>query len=299
MPNQFLRILLALLMPSFLLAQTPSQKISLPVSITRHSPSDLELSGLPSLPPTTLRYVAYADLLKLPQVSFAPSPQDENFSAGFTRPTTVTGVRLDVLAAALGIDVATIMPIAFCADGYRANYPSDYISAHHPVLVLAVNGLPPARWPLSHYGDSMSPYIISHDNFVPAFQVLSHQDEMQIPYAVVRIEFRNQQQTFAAIAPPGMYIPESPVFPGYAIAKQNCFRCHNNGDAGGTMAHHPWQVLSAWAAYQPDYFTQYVHSPGSLRKGARMPGNANYDAATLDALRRYFATFYPKVSPAQ
>ena len=32
------------------------------------------------------------------------------------------------------------MVVAICDDGYRANYPRDYLVAHHPVLVLQVNG---------------------------------------------------------------------------------------------------------------------------------------------------------------
>jgi hypothetical protein len=32
------------------------------------------------------------------------------------------------------------MVVAICEDGYRSNYPAAYLAAHHPVLVLTVDG---------------------------------------------------------------------------------------------------------------------------------------------------------------
>jgi hypothetical protein len=289
---------LALAAAALLSSVAPAQS-QISLSTTRHSPTDLEIYGdLPGVPANATRYISRGDLLHLPQTTFTASTDDENFATGFTQPVTVSGITLESLARALGINIAVEMPVALCADGYRANYPAAYIAAHHPVLVLAVNNLPPEKWPLSHYGDVMAPYIISHEKFTPSFRLLAHDDEQQIPYAVTRIEFTNQRSTFAAIAPRGHYAANSPEMLGYRIAQQNCYRCHNMGSFGGQMAHHPWQVLAAWAAYQPDYFTQYVRDPNSLRKNARMPGNPQYDAATIEALRRYFATFSPSITPA-
>ena len=34
------------------------------------------------------------------------------------------------------------MVVAIAADGYRSNYPAEYLRAHHPVLVLTVDGKP-------------------------------------------------------------------------------------------------------------------------------------------------------------
>jgi len=272
---------------------------TLNLSAIRHDTSDLEVSGnIPGVPTGSTRFIAYDELLRLPQVSFKVAKDDDNFESGFPSPTVVSGVSLETLARTLSVSLAEQMPVALCSDGYRANYPTEYIAAHHPVLVLRINGQPPSKWPQSHYGDSMSPYLISHDNFKSSFRILSHEDEPQVPYAVVNIEFRNEHDTFAAIAPPGHYAPDSPEMEGYRIVKQNCFRCHNNGTAGGTMSHHPWQVLAAWAAYQPDYFTQYVLAPASLRKNARMPGNPQYDQSTIDAIRRYFVSFAATPNPS-
>jgi mono/diheme cytochrome c family protein len=278
----------------------PANAAALALATSRQNNTDLEISGnIRGLRANAVGYISYLQLLHLPLITFTvPTGGDyeanENFSVGFTKPITVTGIDFEVLARALGADVTQDMLVAQCSDGYRASYPTEYIAAHHPVLVLTINGLPPQQWPHSHYGDVMAPYLVAYADYRPSFRILSHSDQPQVPYAVTRIEFRDQRSTFAAITPPGTYPADSPILQGFAIAKQNCFRCHNNGTAGGTMAHHPWQVLAAWAAYQPDYFTRYVKNPNAFRSDARMPGNPQYDPATLEALRRYFATFAAK-----
>lgn len=78
---------------------------------------------------------------------------------------------------------------------------------------------------------------------------------------------------------------------GYRIAQQNCFRCHNMGNEGGTKAGRPWLVLSAWAAASPDYFAAYVRNPQSKNPQAQMRGNPDYDNKTIAALIAYFKTF--------
>ena len=78
---------------------------------------------------------------------------------------------------------------------------------------------------------------------------------------------------------------------GYRIAQQNCFRCHNSGEQGGMKAQRPWTVLATWATASPEYFAAYVHDPKSKNPKAEMEGFSGYDAATLNALTRYFQTF--------
>ena len=91
------------------------------------------------------QFVSYQDLLRLPQVKFTTS-DDSNFPA----PAHVSGVPLDELKRALGSDADMVVAIA--ADGYRSNYPAAYLSAHHPVLVLTVNGEAQQGWPKTHEG---------------------------------------------------------------------------------------------------------------------------------------------------
>jgi mono/diheme cytochrome c family protein len=205
----------------------------------------------------------------------------------------VGGIPLEELFRTLGANPDSDLIVAICSDQYRANYPESYIAAHHPLLVLSVNGKPPSGWPkdAEGHGSEMGPYMISHSRFTPGFTILAHHDEPQIPWGVVRLEFRHAKTVFGAIAPHGPRAAEPEVQNGYRIAQQNCFRCHNMGEEGGHKAGRPWPVLSAWAAASPEYFTAYVRNPQASNPRAQMPGNHGYDDATVRALIAYFQTF--------
>jgi mono/diheme cytochrome c family protein len=261
----------------------------------RLSPLDLEIGGeLAGLPAGSTRYLAREDLESLPQVNYSVT-DDSNFRG----PTTIRGVLLEELLSDLGAAPDSELVVAICSDQYRTNYPRLYREAHHPLLVLKVNGQPPERWPKNAegHGRDMGPYLISHPKFTPSFTILAHKDEPQIPWGVVRLEFRNEQHVFGAIAPRGNNASESNVQAGYQIAKQNCFRCHNMGGEGGTKARHPWLVLSAWAEASPDSFAAYVRNPQAANPRAQMPANPGYDDATIRALTTYFQTFAEQEKP--
>jgi mono/diheme cytochrome c family protein len=251
----------------------------------RRASSDLEVVFKTSHG-TQAGYVPYEELRKLPQVSYTVS-DDTNFSPA----TRIGGVSLEGLAKLLPHDRGADLIVAICNDKYRSTYPREYLAAHHPLLVLTVNGKAPAEWPKSHDQGSMGPYMISHPPFTPSFKIMSHTDEAQIPYGVVRIEFRRMAEVYGPIEPRGIYAPGSAVRQGYRIAQQNCFRCHNLGGEGGQMARHPWPVLAAWAASDPKYFAAYVRNPKSVGADRMMPAMTQYDDRTIDALRAYFATF--------
>ncbi len=269
-------------------AQTASAADSTGVlHATRELPSDLELGGeLAGLPPKSTVYVTRQDLLALPQVSFTVT-NDPNFKD--LGPVRISGVSLEELAKRFAAPSADLV-VAICHDKYGANYPRDYRTAHRPLLVLKINGKGPAEWPKDE-GSDMGPYLISHPQFTPRFKVLSHVEEMQIPWGVVRIDFRSAKQVFGAIAPRGPHANDVQVQDGYRIAKENCFRCHNAGDKGGRKAGVTWTVISTIAAGAPDFFMAYVRNPKSKSRQAQMPPNPKYDNATLRALAAYFRTF--------
>ena len=255
----------------------------------RQLPSDLEVSGaLASLPQESTRYITREQLLAMPQTNFTVA-DDTNF----TGPTKIRGVKLEDLARELGASPASDLVVAICDDGYRANYPHAYLAAHHPVLVLEVNGQPPAGWPKAaeDRASDMGPYMISNPRFTPSFKVLSHVDEAQIPWGVVRIEFRDEKVVFGAIAPPGPHAQDREVQDGLRIAEQNCFRCHNSGREGGQKSARSWRLLGARAAGSPSDFAAYIRDPIAKNPSAQMPGNPQYDDATLAALTAYFRTF--------
>ncbi|HUE42652.1 MAG TPA: cytochrome c [Candidatus Sulfotelmatobacter sp.] len=256
---------------------------------TRTSPSDLEVDGdlLGTVRGHSHSYVPREQLLGLPQVSYSV-----NNDANFNGPTQISGVALDQLILALSANPQSDLAVAICSDGYESHYAQTYIAAHHPVLVLKINGQDPPGWPKApeHRAD-MGPYLISSPDFKPSFKILSHEDEPQIPWGVVRLEIHSEATVFNAIRPrqPGSNSRE--VQDGYRIAQQNCFRCHNSGKEGGTKARRPWTVLSTWATASPDFFQAYIHDPKSKNPKSQMPSFPNYDAATLNALTKYFQTF--------
>jgi mono/diheme cytochrome c family protein len=261
----------------------------------RQAPSDLEVAGaLAGLPPGSTRYLTREELLALPQVSLAVTGD-----ANFAGPARIRGVKLEDLAQRLAASPAADMVVAICGDAYRANYPRNTLAAHHPVLVLEVNGKPPAGWPKAAEDNvsAMGPYMISNPKFTPSFKILSHADEAQIPWGVVRLEFREEKAVFGAIAPRGPRANDPAVQNGFRIAQQNCFRCHNAGSEGGQKSGRPWDLLGGRAAASPKDFAAYVRAPQAKNPKSQMPGNPEYDDATLDALTSYFQTFSPTAKP--
>jgi hypothetical protein len=276
------RVVAALLVAGALLLSAQTTPHSLLVHATRQAPTDLEVGGAI---PGADQFISYQDLLKLPQVSFTAS-NDANFSSAGTR---LGGVALDQLRGLLG--AGGDMVVAICKDGYRSNYPTSYLTAHHPVLVLTVNGNAPESWPKSSHGGDLGPYVIANPSFAPSFKVLSHDDEAQIPFQVIRLDFRNESEVFGPIAPRGTFAAGSPVMDGYQIAKQNCYRCHNMGAEGGHMASIAWPVVAAMAKSSPDFFARYVRNPQALNPHSRMAASPEYDDQTIAALSAYFETF--------
>jgi mono/diheme cytochrome c family protein len=267
----------------------------LPLHPARTSPRDLEVTGdLLGLPQGSARYIPREDLLKLPQVKYAGATD-----GNLTVPAVVSGVALEELARRLNANTESSLMIAISSDRYHAYYSHSYITSHHPILVLTINGKSPEDWPkdAEGLGLSLGPYLIYQNRFTASFKVLSQAEVPQIPWAVVRLDFRNEREVLQAIAPRGPRANDDSVQAGYRIAQQNCFRCHNMGREGGTKAGRPWLVLAAWATAAPEYFSAYVRGPKSKNANAEMPGNPNYDDATIDALISYFRTFLAREKP--
>jgi hypothetical protein len=276
-----------LLLASLTLAVLPVTDTEKILHAERSSVDDLEVGGEAlHIPRGSVRYIHYGDLLRLPQETYTVS-DDSNLLPQ----TEIGGVALETLARALGQSAPDTLVVAICKDQYRANYPRDYVAVHHPLLVLRINGKLRDEWPRTQEDGMLGPYFISHPFFKPAFKVLSHQDEQQIPYGVTRIEFRREPKVFGAIRPHGNWPANSPVEQGFAIARQDCFRCHNMGAEGGTKAERSWLQLAALAAHDQERFRQMIRNPQAVNPKATMPAHSDYDDATLSALTAYFKTF--------
>ena len=259
------------------------------LNASRTSASDLEVGGdLAGFLAGATRYVTFADLQALPQSAYTVT-DDSNFNG----PTKISGVPLAELARRFGADPGNDLVIAICDDKYHAYYSKAYIAAHQPLLVLEINGKPPSGWPKDSGGNGfeMGPFLISHPRFVPSYSTVSHPEEAQIPWGVVRLEFRNEKRVMGAISPRGPHAGDADVIDGFALARQNCFRCHNSGAEGGEKAGISWPALAALAAGAPQFFAAYVRNPQAQNKAAKMEGSPDYDDATMRALIAYFDTF--------
>jgi cytochrome c1 len=253
----------------------------------RQSASDLEISGrVRGLSAGERGYVRYAELAKLPRVD--AEIDDPDLGSARLR---VSGVYLDTLTKAIGVLPSSDMTDALCSDQYRSPLPQEYVAAHRPILLLTINGMLPAEWAAKSRQDDPGPYLIVYQNFVPGFRVLAHEDRPQLPTNVVRLNFGTEAETFGAIAPRGQFAEGSPEMEGFAIAKQNCLRCHAMGRFGGTKSGKSWVTLGNIAARRPAFFAAYVRDPKADDAETKMPGNPEYDAATLHALTAYFRTF--------
>jgi mono/diheme cytochrome c family protein len=253
----------------------------------RSSPSDLEVSGdVAGLSAEAKRFIRREDLLLLPEVTFTAS-DDPNFSGA----VRVRGIDLTVLARELAADGEKALVIGICRDRYRSFYPQIYREIHKPALALEINGQPPSGWPKGKGGFSLGPYLITHAYFRPSYKILSHDEESQIPWGVVQLEFRNESTAFKAIAPRGLNGSDPTVQAGYHIAQENCLRCHGPESDEPLKGKLSWAGIAVFASQAPKNFAAYVRNPQALSKDAEMPGFPQYDDATLQALITYFKSF--------
>jgi hypothetical protein len=261
--------------------------------LQREAITDLEVTGLvPGIPRGDSRFVTREFLLSLPQVS-VHLEQFEDFPQ-LTKPgVMVTGVYLDAVAAGLGAPLKAESAVeAVCNDGYAAAYPVGYIWIHRPIFVLAIDGLSPHEWAAKHHSYNAGPYFVAYEHFVPHFRVLSHDDRPLEPDQVAKLLFSTKKVLFGGIEPKEIQDPalgDSPVVSGFRIARENCFRCHNSGEFGGSQSGISWNKLGKIARARPTYFADWVHDPRTIDPQAKMPGNPVYDKATLEAITKYFA----------
>jgi hypothetical protein len=266
-------------------AKTRAATLAPKLQASRKSSSDLELAGnIRGIPGDETRFLSREDLLAISQ-QMTIAPDDGNFHVS----TTVRGVRLEDLARALGAPAGD-MVIAICKDKYRGHYRQSYLAAHHPVLVLELDGKALSDLPEDREGGDPGPYLIAHASFPRTAKDPVGIDEPQIPWGVVRLDFRDEETVLDSIKPRIANLQQAI---GYGIAEQNCFRCHNNGAEGGLKSGVTWTVLAALAANSPQFFTEYVRDPKSKNPKTQMAANPGYDDATMSALIAYFKGFAP------
>jgi hypothetical protein len=247
----------------------------------RSSTQDLEISGdVPGIAAGASRFVSYSALSRLPQVTYTIR-NDENFSG----PVQLSGVSLDALLAALGVDGKDQLITAVSTDGYEGHYTTAYRAAHRPFLVLRIAGAEPGQWKPGPDGERYTPYLISNPDFKPAFHVLAHKDMAQVPFGVTGLKLYPEKATLAALQPRS---GGAAAMEGYRVAVQNCLRCHRAGTIGGSKSPFEWPQMGLIAQGNAAAFGKYVVRPQAVNPEATMPPNPEYDAATVTALTAYF-----------
>jgi mono/diheme cytochrome c family protein len=238
----------------------------------------------------TVRYISYEHLLTLPQVTVTVKG-DDNFRELPREKIVVTGVYLDVLENALGVNSSSDLVTAQCSDGYRSEYTREYIHSHRPILALKINGQPVKTWVAQTHISDPGRYFITHEDFTPSFNILAYQELPKIPAMVTRLDFGFSQPVFGAIAPRGEAASNPLVTEGFRIAQQHCYRCHNMGSYGGTKAGKSWKTLGTYAATSPSAFERYIRNPKSIDLKSAMPANPEFNKPIVEALQAYFQTF--------
>jgi mono/diheme cytochrome c family protein len=254
---------------------------------TRTHPDDLQLGGdLIGVSTGQTRFVTYADLQKLPQVQFQLA-----HGTTFQGPVKISGIPLETLEHAVGVKPGSSMINAICVDKYNAHYPDSYIRAHHPVLVLSINGLDHAHWPEGSAHENMGPYLIAQSAYKPRYKILSQEEEEQVPWGVVRLDTQREADVYGPIEPIGPDAKNTLVHQGYIIARENCFRCHNRNGEGGTKSPITWSGVAQLANADANSFATYVRTPTKIDPASQMDPSPNYNDATINALRAYFQPF--------
>ncbi len=262
-----------------------------PMHAHREAPNDLEVSGLlDSGLPGQSQFVSREAIARMPQITMTMT-RTADFPTLPQSGVSVRGVYLDTLVRSLALRTGGLAIEAICADGYTATYSSEYVKQHHPVFLLEVDGLNPHEWAIKAGQYDAGPYLIEYRRFVPSFRVLSDRDRPLEPTGIVKLHIDTQRHVFAGIQIRSAGRHERRAIQGYMIAKQNCFRCHNAGEHGGTKANVSWSRIGSIARKRPDYFADWVHDPQAVNPKAAMPSNLDYDAVTLSALQHYFAMF--------
>ncbi len=254
------------------------------------SPYDLAITGLlEDVPSGETRFITWADLRKLPtsklklEGEFVPGEQE------------VTVVYVSDLWAALPLKEGADALLATCTDGYASVYKKEFIADYRPFVVLEINGKGPEQWPPAGLTFNPGPYVISVSPvIVPAVAGLLDASHKR-PWGVSRIEVANYAARFAALYSGALENPAAKVADGREIWVNSCYSCHQGPvpELGGTKSDRPFQVLTAYAKYNPDYLKAYVRDPQKVMPGAKMAAHPHYTDEQLDALIAFLALMSP------
>jgi cytochrome c2 len=249
---------------------------------TATSPYDLVITGrLTGVPAGERRYARWADLRALPTSRLKLAGE---FVKGEQE---LTVVFLTDLWAALPRGAGADTLLATCGvDGYASVYRESFMTRCRPFLVLEISGQGPEKWPPPGLDYNPGPYVISISAAVaPAVAQLLDPGHKK-PWGVTALEVANFDERYRGSFS-GRWTALSPrAEAGREIWINSCASCHRGpaGTFGGTKSDRPFEVLAAYAGYNPDYFKKYVRNPQGVISGAKMEPHPHYTDVQLDAL---------------
>ena len=171
---------------------------SLQSSETRQNPLDLQVFTLDSQGIRTKTvYYSYDQLLTLPTVT-VKTERDPNTNT----PATYTGVYISDLFEAFGAD-ASFDVIGANSVGYynKQYYDRDYLARHRPILLLKLDGKPPADWPTTEHESWLGPYCVVHESFSPAETIYGYVEQPRSVCKVVSLELTSFTQSLGRLTP--------------------------------------------------------------------------------------------------
>ena len=247
----------------------------------RKQATDLEISGLlAGLSATETRFIRWADLAALPTTQLS---LNDEFTPG---PQTVTVVFLTDLWRALPLAPAADTLVATCTDGYASVYTNSCMVEDRPFLVLAINGVPSARWPPPGLKFNPGPYVISVSVTVaPAVAQLLDAGHKK-PWGVNALRVARRDEAFAGFFR-GEWARLSPrAAAGREIWINSCASCHCGppDTFGGTKSGRTFEVVAGYAGQNPSYFRKYVRQPQALVPAAKMEPHPHYTDEQLSSL---------------
>ena len=174
-----------------------------------------------------------------------------------------------------------------CADKWESIYKADFVHQWDPYILLRMDGksLDGVTLPPPFDKEKLAPYYMNVAlTKYPGFKYTDYNNVD--PTQVVEITASN----YDAYLKPWFSGPYADLDPqaaaGRTIFLNNCASCHQGpgGAVGGHVSTRPWEVLTVHAAYNRQYFVDYVRNPQKYIPGVVMPTHESFTPDMFDKL---------------
>lgn len=176
-------------------------------------------------------------------------------------------------------------------DGYYSLYPSDFIEAYAPYLVLDLEGL--ERGDLHPEGaPDLGPYYITFEERLEQGSSKMEDPDNKRPFGVNKITLGTYQDLVAIFYAGPLAALEGPAASGRELYLNNCLSCHawdRETGPGGDFSNRTTNILSVHAKYNKDYFAKYVVNPTQFIPDVKMPKHPHYTDEQIESIRLFLA----------